>query len=380
MTTIVKAAGAADFLALVPHLLGYTAVRSVVLVPMQAGRSLGAMRLDLPADDTPTVDAFASTALGLLCRIPGADAFLAVVYTDASFGSAPPGREVASALRRQASSTGLALVDTLVVAADGWGSLDDAALPPGGRPLSEIVTRHTDALPETARDCAGDQGSGAVLPTHSAADRRRVGAALRSLRTSLELLCGIPGGPRAERVDPAALEAACELDDLPRLFERALAWDPEDLAPMDVALLGWCLSRPSLRDIALVQWAGDIVDGEDAMTAQHRWEEGEDYPPDLAAVMWGEGDRPDAARLERALALGRQVAALVSRRQRPGPLAVCAWLSWALGRSTHAERYAQLGQEIDPEHGLCDIVRSFVAAGHLPDWVFRRRPGIPVRT
>lgn len=377
MSTIVKAAGAAEFLALVPRLLGFTPVRSIVLVPLQAGRSLGAMRLDLPADDAATTDAFASTAVGLVCRIADADAFIAVVHTDAAIvGATLPFRGLAGALRAQAGLTGLTLVDVLVVAAEGWGSHDDRHLPAGGRPLAEIVTRAHDGLPAALED----QAAGAQLPTRTAADRRLVGAATRSLRASLELLCGIPGGPRVDRIDPAALEAACELDDLPRLIERALSWDPDELAPMDAALLGWCLARPSLRDVALVQWSGDAVAGEDALEAQRRWEDGEVYPADLACVMWGEGSQPDAARLARALELSRHVAALVSRRRSAGPLAVCAWLSWALGRSTHAERYAQLAQEVEPGHVLSDIVRSFVAAGHLPDWVFRRRPGMPVGT
>jgi hypothetical protein len=64
--------------------------------------------------------------------------------------------------------------------------------------------------------------------------------------------------------------------------------------------------------------------------------------------------------------------AVAPRADRPGTLAVCAWLSWALGRSTHAEVYASAAREIEPEHGLSEIVLSFVAAGHLPDWAFRR--------
>ena len=76
-------------------------------------------------------------------------------------------------------------------------------------------------------------------------------------------------------------------------------------------------------------------------------------------------------RLQRALALVREVAALVPKAHRPGPLALCGWLSWALGRSSHADRYAAMALAIDRRHGLADIVRSFVRAGHLPDWAFR---------
>ena len=80
---------------------------------------------------------------------------------------------------------------------------------------------------------------------------------------------------------------------------------------------------------------------------------------------------PDPTRLSAALALVRRAAASAPRDRRPGPLATCAWLSWALGRSTHAEVYAAQALEIEPEHGLAEIVRSFVLAGHLPDWAFR---------
>ncbi|MBN9173996.1 MAG: hypothetical protein J0I70_07570, partial [Microbacterium sp.] len=55
--------------------------------------------------------------------------------------------------------------------------------------------------------------------------------------------------------------------------------------------------------------------------------------------------------------------------------ATCAWLSWALGRSTHAESFARRACELEPEHGLGEIVRSFVAVGHVPDWAFRAETG-----
>ena len=65
------------------------------------------------------------------------------------------------------------------------------------------------------------------------------------------------------------------------------------------------------------------------------------------------------------------VAALLPKARRAGARAVCGWLAWALGRSTHADRYAAQAQRIERRHGLAEIVRSFVAAGHLPDWAFR---------
>lgn len=361
-TTIVPVADAAQFLSVIPRLLGYTPVRSLVLIPMTHGRSVGAMRVDLPPGDDPgTVEPVASTVVGMLCRLSRVDGFAAVMYSDAVVADGLPHATFAGALGRCAAASGLHLVDVLTVAGDGWGSHLDGGPP---RPLSDLVT--TSVVP-------GDQSTGADLPESAPGDRESVADALASLRASLEVLCGArPEGEPVERIDPAALAAACELSDLPRLYERALDWDAHALAPMRIALVGWCLARPALRDVALVQWSGDIVRGEDALAAQHRWEdEGAEYPPELASVMWGEGPQPEPARLERALDLCRHATASLPRAQRPGALAVCAWLSWALGRSTHAEKYAVMAHEIDPDHGLAAIVRSFATAGHLPDWAFR---------
>ncbi len=377
MSTIVKAADAAGFLSLVPRMLGYAPSRSVVLIPFGGGRSLGALRFDLPDDG---VDAFAATAIGMVCRLPDADAVAAVAYTDARFdGERMPHPALFDALERRADASGLRMTDALCVAGDGWGSRYDADLPPTGRPLVDL-----DAVPPGAEDMApaeGDQSTGAELPVPGLIETERVGRALRGFSRAVEVICGRrddrededeasdPGD--ASRIDPRALEAVCALDDAPALFEEALEWPP-DLEPYDAATLVWCLARPALRDVALVQWSGTLTDGDDALTAQLRWESGEEYPVHLAMRMWGEGERPDPDRLENALALVRHVAALAPRASRPGALSMCAWLSWALGRSTHAEAYARAACEIEPEHGLSEIVRSFVHAGHLPDWAFRR--------
>jgi hypothetical protein len=374
MTTIVKAASAAQFLSLVPRMLGCRPSRSLVLIPFHASRSHGGMRFDLP-DTDDDVEAFASTALGLVCRIPDVDGVAAVIYSDDSLAVALPRQALVDALSVRADACGMRLTDALCVGPDAWGSYLDADLPRGGRPLAEL-TDEPDGVAHLAVE--PDQTSGAELPASDLADRELVAGALRSLADAVDLLCGTDGGAGASagdqpRVDPLALSAVCDLDDLPTLFENALGWDPDKLAPYDAATLVWCLTRPALRDIALVEWCGGLAAGDDAFDAQLRWEAGEEYPAHLAMHMWGEGDRPEPERLETALALARRAASLAPNEMRAGPLATCAWLSWALGRSTHAERYAVHACDIEAEHGLAEIVRSFVLAGHLPDWAFRPR-------
>jgi hypothetical protein len=385
MTTIVKAATAAEFLSFVPSMLGYHPVHSLVLIPFSGSRTVGAMRFDLPdSRDERELDAFAATVVGMVCRVADADALVSVAFTDESFAEneGMPHADLSAALERRAEACGLRTNDALCVAADGWGAYADPECPASGRPLAEIQVVERIELPAAV----GDQASGSDLPDVDLAESESVARALTSLGEALAMLCGpeadsgapSEGGEAAAvgaepRVDPLALAAACVLDDLPALFEDVLEWDADALPPLDAASLIWCLSRPAVRDIALVQWCGSIADGDEAFDAQLKWESGEEYPAHLAMHMWGEGAIPDPARLGKALDLARRVAAAAPRASRPGPLATCAWLAWALGRSTHAERYALLACEIEPEHGLSEIVRSFVHAGHLPDWAFDRR-------
>ncbi len=93
----------------------------------------------------------------------------------------------------------------------------------------------------------------------------------------------------------------------------------------------------------------------------------------LGAVFFGRGPRPDPDRLRLALAMVRNAAARAPRASRPGPLTAAAWLSWALGRSTHAAHYLDLVREIDPEYGLAALLSTIVGAGVLPEWTFVRR-------
>ncbi|MET0812640.1 MAG: hypothetical protein ABWY03_06270, partial [Microbacterium sp.] len=139
-------------------------------------------------------------------------------------------------------------------------------------------------------------------------------------------------------------------------------------------LLAWCFARPALRDVALSQWCLGFAAGDELLDAQLRWSDGEEYPSHLAVHMWGEGERPDPHRLQAALATVRRVAALTTGDARAGALAIAAWCSWALGLSTHADSYARLALEAVPQYGLAEIVLAFTAAGHLPDWAFRRDP------
>ncbi|SIR89338.1 DUF4192 family protein [Microbacterium sp. RURRCA19A] len=368
MSPIVRAGAPAEFLALVPHLLGCTPRSSLALVTFAAGRSLGALRIDLPAPDSDAeVENVASTVIGMACKVSRTDAVAAVVYTDLPLrdaGSAPH-RALVDAVVARADICGLRVIDAFAVGPDGWiGYLAGADGEP--RPLEEIA-----ADPDLTRtpELDGDQYAAATLPPVPTAERTAVNRLLTDaghLVARSREAKRLPAGRRA-----AARLVLDDIADPPALFEAFVSpdEDPDDRA---VAAVSFCLQRPLLRDVALMQWIGDLTTGDATYRAQTAHAAGHPFPADLARPMWGEGARPDPPRLLRALDRCRHLAAATPRSRRAGPLAACAWLAWATGGSTHAAAYAADALDIDPDHGLADIVRIMCAQGRLPEWVFER--------
>lgn len=210
------------------------------------------------------------------------------------------------------------------------------------------------------------------LPVQVDAERSDVAAALAAIGAAEGAFRGV-SARRGERIDPRAITVLCGLDDVPAVFEAALGWDAAALPPFASAALAWILSTDGLRDVALVQWCDGLPAGDEALAARLRdGADGEDANR-IAACVWGEGARPSARRLERALDVLDAVASSCPAEFRVGLLAAASWISWALGRTARAARYAADACAIDPENALAEIVQAFVALGHVPDWA------IPVR-
>ncbi len=330
--TTITAQSTREFLGLVPALLGFTPQHSLVLVPFEQTRSLGALRVDLEADPAT----LAGTTMGLLCRVPAATGVAAIIYTDDDAASTAT---LAAEIATRADHTGLHLVESLYVASDGYGSNRTGGEP---RPLAEIVT------PDPLREhVAASQASEATIPD---ADPDRAAAIAQALDS-------IEDGDLVAFVDVA---------------EHAASTDPAELDAHRAAVMLSGLGSPLLRDVALIQWATDPENGERALHAQLAAAIGVPVSGDIARTLWGEGARPEAARLIGGLAIAQHLAPYGNDTQRPNLLAAAAWLSWALGRSTHAAIYADRALAIDPEHGMAQIVATIVSAGRLPDWAFAR--------
>ncbi|WP_217181657.1 DUF4192 family protein [Streptomyces sp. AC495_CC817] len=367
MTTILHATDSAGFLGIVPSLAGFTPRRSIVLLPFRGRRTYGAMRIDLPGPDADPVD-FAEGAISLAVRVESTDAVAVVVYTDdgpvhTRDGLVLPFDVHVDALLGCAGDAGLRIVDALCVTSDGWSSYldDDPAL----APTSTIPA--PEQVPGLG-DVSGDQFDGTALPHVDLATTERVGRILRALeeatrRTDLE--------PTGEE-DPSVLAAMVLLGEPPELFESLLERRAE-LPPHAMAALLWCLARPVLRDVAIAQWATDLAGGRRALDEQmHFARRGHGLPDDLGELFIGRGAGPDPDRLRIALSAARLAAAHAPRPARVGALTIAAWLSWALGRSTHAAYYLDLVRDIDPEYGLARLLDTLIGAAALPEWAFRR--------
>ena len=208
--------------------------------------------------DGDEVDRIAATVIGMACRVPAATRSRSS-STHASRSREPRSRAARSSRRsaRRADACGLRLTDALCVGGDGWGSYLDPLH--AGHPVALRTRRRARGarprLTPTSRRAPNS-------PKRRTADRAAVAEAMESLAAAIALTCGKDaapddhrGEPTAERTPrPPALIRADALDDVPALFEEALSWDAASPRPLDAAILAWCLRRPALRDVALVQW------------------------------------------------------------------------------------------------------------------------------
>lgn len=379
MTTIIRAEAAHEFLALVPTLAGFRPERSIVCVAFHANRTVGVLRHDLPPRARDRA-ALVSTIIGTLCRMPGVDAVVPVVYSDATFAGSRgvPEHALLGLVVKRAQQAGFLVRDALCHAADAWGSILDPDTPATGYPLALIVestiVRRAPAEAEVLTSPAASGELEEAEPEMAAA----IAAALEEF----------------EAVDRA--EAA-----IARLGRNA---DPVELVETLVARgatkhpairLAWFLhlaGRPPLRDAMMLQFAFGVVVGEaahddavaSAARAERRGEtmdelvrreiaegEADEVSELLTRLMMGQSTlRPERRRVERALALLRRLIANAPERRRVGPLCIAAWLAWSLGRGSAAGALLDLALAQEPEHPMASLLHAFIGSGALPEWAF----------
>jgi hypothetical protein len=389
--TILRPTSAADFLATVPAMTGFTARNSVVVIPFVGKRSSGAFRMDLPTStrtsDLRAIGAWIVTTLGELPSASGApvDGVAVVIYTDASFAErhGTPHLELWRAIESKLRRSGLALKEAGCVASDGWASYLDPRRPWQGHPLSEITESraaleaafHVDRIPDVS-------GWGA-LPSADPELARRVAAGITEL-----LLHG-------DRADAFGIPREVDLDPV-ELAERfiAAAGSGATIGPGALAEFTLLAETPATRDVLLFTLAGGRERGEATMRYQlesidRRARTGESLdeiarrqlaetpPSDDDLFLIGRSRvRPDGARLDAAIEVLRHAAAHAPASRRAGTLCILTWMLWARGSASAATRMRELAAACDPRLSMVETLGWLLESGY-PAWAFHADRSAP---
>lgn len=361
MPTIITADSGHDFLALLPHLLGYHPRESVVLVAFRGKRTCGALRFDLPPELSLREQRRTATAMiGTLCKIAGVDGVVPVAFTESEFsaGTDIPHAVFLDVLVHRAEVAGLRVRDALCRASDGWASYLDPASPPGGRPLSEIDDSDVHQM-------AGDDAS------------LREGAAAGTEPPAVDPAAAERVARRMQLVNPVGVTrrglAAASEEDLTPLLDLAddVVLRADALTDDEAARLLASVQSPALRDVVLLLWAfGRETGRRTAVEAIAYARTGDLIESPDALLLWGAGPRPDPERIENAIALLLRLVALAPVHARPAPYSMLAWLCWALGQSSRAAVFVDEAEMVDPEYGLAGLIGAMITGGRLPDWAF----------
>jgi hypothetical protein len=379
MTTIIRAGGAHDLLALVPALAGFRPERSIVCVAFRGNRSIGVLRHDLPRRPRDRA-ALVTAIVGTLCRMPGVDAVVPIAYTDATFSARRglPERPLLSLLVRHAEQAGFLVRDALCRAADAWGSYLDPDTPPSGHPLALIEESDAASLAPASSSDLGSAASGGDLPQGDEGAAAEIAAELDALADEAHVEA------RLERL-------GAEADPL-ELVEALLRDDPAAHPPGRLAWFAHLAGVPSMRDAMMLQLAfgpvvGQLAHDDAEATATRAADHGETVDELVRReVERGEEDevsellgrlllgqtttRPDPRRIERALDVLRPLIANLAPAHRAGTLCIAAWLSWALGRGSAAGALIDHALEADPAHSMAQLLSAFIGSGALPEWAF----------
>jgi len=366
MQTIIKAPSQADFLAMVPQLVGIDISDSLVLVGFRGKRTHGAIRFGLPpaGSSRDVMKKFATTMVGTFCKIPGLDGVVVVICTSESFGagSTPPYAALGKVLADRLDRSGFEIKDALCQAGDGWASYLERNVPPGGNPLGDIHASPVfDGVPDDALRQVRSRSGEPRIPDASAPEQERMLAALTECRLAMENAAA--GGELDSRLDPT--------DDLPLLVESALLWTDAELdenGPLFVALI----TRPNFRDQFMLQWASDLFTGDLLFEWAIAGPPGThpDLDEELGGLMMGQGPRPDPNRIEVGIALLLKIVPLLTGADRLAPLCMLAWLNWALGQGSIAGIYLDEAIAIDKRYGMVEVLATILQNGLLPEWAF----------
>ncbi|MCD7100865.1 DUF4192 family protein [Pseudoclavibacter sp. 13-3] len=381
MKVTLKPQGSAQFLATLPALTGFIAHESLVAVFFSGKRSIGSFRLDLPADDDlVTTREFANLVVDTLCRVPGCTGAVPVIYCDRAVGGNTrlPYSLLWSLLEDCLADSEIEVLDACCVASDGWGSYLDADLPVGGRDLEEIDQNpmRLDAMMAVDREIV-DLDAMSELPS---SDERLSAETSKALADRLDAL------PTSLRLHEVLQALDLDLDDLVRRISLGIPPPgPDHVGSVD-RLLDFCTVAhlDIVREIFLVGLAfGPEALSLAAQESQHT----RVRHTQLASVAYRVENTltelvlrgipaapPDRERMRSAVQVLQRCCAAADPTVRADLTAMIAWLWWAIGISSVAERLLAQVLEHDPDHGLAGVFADLCLGYAAPAWFVEPNP------
>ena len=374
MTQTLRVRGPADFLALIPALIGGAPDESVVFLLLRRDGNNGVMRVDIPeATSTAELKRFATQVMGMLCKVPDVERVVIAVFTGETLATGLPHAEWADILIRRTTQMGFRLHDALCHASDGWGSYLETDPPAGRYPqteLAEAIARIAPTIDSETREWQ--------IPTATKAETGRMRDELAHYRDLLaDMFDAALNDADPDAVDPLDI-AQCppELDplvDIHLFVDEALDWGSTDIDTKG-ALLLLALQGPSVRDATMLQWAFGSDVGHPMYDATDFVSTGPPFKSSRAAakthLIAGVGPRPDQKRIEQGIDLLLTLVARAEPTERRAPLCMLAWLTWALGSGSRAGKFIDLALEIDPSYNMARLLDALFNTMQLPEWTF----------
>lgn len=346
--SVIRCETTADFLAALPRLVGFTAPDSLFIVLFSGSRAHGAMRVDLPDDETPTtLDAYIAELIGWVSHAQqrhGTSRPAIVVSSALSFADAGeiPWRRLAGRLDAGLERAGISPRELCCLAPDGWASYLDLAAPPGGYPLSII-------------------DASAAAPTSSPPTLADLGRLRRVPRSERAAFARALTRERSKRAHPSfgSFSAAHEPQPVSDRRERHLRErlgplfapghrTPEECASLVIDLCtddGWACAFGELTAAAFAAHHADTSRADDAARA-----------PTRAAL-------GSVVAASDALAF---IAPLVPREDRAAIVALCALAWWLRGLESVAAQHIAAARRLDAGHRVVGLADEVIRSGSFP--------------
>lgn len=388
---VLKCKTTADFLAALPQLAGFTADDSLFIVFFSGKRAGSAARVDLPSSEEtedlkPFLD-FISSILKKAGAVDNVEAAPAIAITTtqtfAESGGAP-WRRLARRIERRLARDRIRLRELCCRASDGWVSYSESAAFGKGHPLSDIAESPIALAALTRGDVHPDLSDLGMIPKPDPSKAQTLKMALKSLAPFPAHQPGTSAPPR-----PLALNAPALTEPLPLWFTetaevtRALRDEEVPLSPIMKARLVRSASHP---DRWLLIALGILTRPEFPCELAQEMSPGSftGVAVDLDAVENSE-PRPgwSVRRLMNAICYDFQdrgrlplvrdrLVSLISetpQRERPGLLALSAWVWWLSGTQTVSHRHIEESLKIDPTHELTHMVNRLIESTLYSKWL-----------